>query len=113
MLRHFNHENVSQRSLLKRRSAAIVPSCRTQPQARPREPHVLSLCSQIIGLDDIEPPASLAEFNDVYVVTDLMETDLHRIIYSKQDLTDEHVQFFVYQMLCALKYMHSAGVVHR
>ncbi|KAA0151307.1 hypothetical protein FNF28_07165 [Cafeteria roenbergensis] len=67
----------------------------------------------IIGLDDIEPPASLAEFNDVYVVTDLMETDLHRIIYSKQDLTDEHVQFFVYQMLCALKYMHSAGVVHR
>jgi mitogen-activated protein kinase 1/3 len=55
----------------------------------------------------------MEEFTDVYVVTDLMETDLHRIVYSKQELTDEHVQFFVYQILCALKYMHSAGVVHR
>jgi mitogen-activated protein kinase 1/3 len=77
----------------------------------PRSP--FGVFSQIIGLEDIEPPASLKDFEDVYVVTDLMETDLHRIIYSKQDLTDEHVQFFVYQMLCALKYMHSAGVVHR
>lgn len=87
-----------------------APSC--APTACPRRPPPIRYL-QIIGLDDIEPPASLAEFNDVYVVTDLMETDLHRIIYSKQDLTDEHVQFFVYQMLCALKYMHSAGVVHR
>jgi len=86
---------------------APVRECR-RPGSRRTPPS-----SQIIGLEDIEPPASLAEFSDVYVVTDLMETDLHRIIYSKQDLTEEHVQFFIYQMLCALKYMHSAGVVHR
>lgn len=27
-----------------------------------------------------------------------METDLHRIIYSRQELSDEHVQYFVYQV---------------
>lgn len=42
-----------------------------------------------------------------------METDLHRVIYSKQILSDEHIKFFVYQTLCALKYLHSAGVLHR
>jgi len=49
----------------------------------------------------------------VYIVSPLMETDLHRIIYSRQELTDEHLQFFIYQMLVAIKYMHSAEVVHR
>ncbi|CAM9724992.1 unnamed protein product, partial [Heterosigma akashiwo] len=47
---------------------------------------------------------------DVYIVSDLMETDLHRIIYSKQVLSLEHVQYFVYQVLRALKYLHSARV---
>jgi serine/threonine protein kinase len=42
-----------------------------------------------------------------------METDLHRVIYSRQNLTDDHIQYFLYQILCALKYIHSAGVLHR
>jgi serine/threonine protein kinase len=42
-----------------------------------------------------------------------MDTDLQRIIYSHQPLTDEHFAFFMYQLLCALKYIHSAGVIHR
>jgi mitogen-activated protein kinase 1/3 len=42
-----------------------------------------------------------------------METDLHRIVYSRQPLTDDHVQYFIYQILRALKYMHSANVIHR
>lgn len=28
----------------------------------------------------------------------LMETDLHRIIYSRQELSDDHLQYFVYQV---------------
>ena len=42
-----------------------------------------------------------------------METDLHRIISSKQELTMDHVQYFVYQLLRALKYVHSASTIHR
>lgn len=30
-----------------------------------------------------------------------------------QELTDDHVQFFIYQILCALKYMHSVDIIHR
>lgn len=42
-----------------------------------------------------------------------METDLHRIIYSKQALTIDHIQYFIYQILRGLKYIHSANVLHR
>lgn len=67
----------------------------------------------IISIVDILPPASLDHFEDVYIVSDLMETDLHRIIYSRQPLSDDHVQYFLYQILRALKYIHSANVLHR
>lgn len=58
-------------------------------------------------------PPSQSKCQDIYIVSALMETDLHRIIYSKQDLTDDHTQYFTYQILRALKYMHSAQVLHR
>ena len=68
----------------------------------------------IINIVDILPPlGSLANWEDLYIVNDLMETDLHRIIYSNQPLSIDHCQYFVYQILRALKYMHGAHVVHR
>ncbi|KZT27846.1 Pkinase-domain-containing protein, partial [Neolentinus lepideus HHB14362 ss-1] len=39
--------------------------------------------------------------------------DLHQIIKSGQILTNEHVQYFLYQILRGMKYIHSASVVHR
>ncbi len=42
-----------------------------------------------------------------------METDLHQIIHSKQPLTEQHLQYFLYQIFRGLKYIHSAGVIHR
>ncbi len=47
------------------------------------------------------------------MVLEYMETDMHKIIYSKNALTDAHIQFFIYQILKALKYIHSANVIHR
>jgi serine/threonine protein kinase len=67
----------------------------------------------VVSLKDLLPPPSLENFEDVYMILDLMETDLHRIIYSRQALTDDHVQYFVYQILRSLKYLHSANVFHR
>jgi len=52
-------------------------------------------------------------FEDIYIVTNLMESDLERIIRSQQSLTDQHFQYFLYQLLRALKYVHSANVLHR
>ncbi|KAF1313731.1 Cmgc/mapk protein kinase, partial [Globisporangium splendens] len=67
----------------------------------------------VITIVDLLPPASVTEFEDVYIISDLMETDLRRIIYSRQPLTDDHIQYFLYQILRALKYIHSANVLHR
>lgn len=68
----------------------------------------------IITIIDIMtvPPRSEV-FDDVYIVTNLMESDLERIIRSKQKLTDQHFQYFLYQILRSLKYVHSANVLHR
>ena len=57
--------------------------------------------------------AILSTFGHSYMVLEFMETDLHKIIYSKNQLTDEHIQYFIYQLLCALKYIHTAKVIHR
>jgi len=67
----------------------------------------------IIGLYDLINPPDSGSFDDIYIVLDFMETDLHQIIYSKNELTDEHIQYFIYQILRGLKFIHSANVIHR
>ena len=69
----------------------------------------------IISIRDMLQPRDdeRKTYRDVYIVLDLMESDLHRIIYSPQELTDEHVCYFLYQILRGLKYIHSANIVHR
>eukprot|EP00039_Didymoeca_costata_P002161 m.57941 g.57941 ORF g.57941 m.57941 type:complete len:578 (+) comp11142_c0_seq4:179-1912(+) len=64
-------------------------------------------------LDIMKPPKPPTPFNDVYVVMDLLESDLHRIIHSKQTLSEEHIRYFTYQLCRGLKYIHSANVLHR
>ncbi|TKY49260.1 Mitogen-activated protein kinase 19 [Spatholobus suberectus] len=67
----------------------------------------------IVEIKRIMLPPSKREFKDIYVVFELMESDLHQVIKANDDLTREHHQFFLYQMLRALKYMHTASVYHR
>lgn len=52
----------------------------------------------IIGVKDILRTPVCQGSNDVYIVYELMDTDLHRIIGSSQPLTDEHFQYFIYQV---------------
>ncbi|KHG23154.1 Mitogen-activated protein kinase 4 [Gossypium arboreum] len=76
--------------------------------------HVLNnVISKVIAIKDIIRPPKKDAFNDVYIVYELMDTDLHQIIRSDQPLTDDHCQYFLYQLLRGLKYVHSANVLHR
>ena len=65
--------------------------------------------TKVIGL--FPPPESNPW--DVYIVESLMETDLHAIIYSRQPVSDEHIKYFLFQILIALKMLHGANVIHR
>jgi len=68
----------------------------------------------VLCLKDIMMPnKQIQDWKDVYLVTELLDTDLHYIIHSKQSLSDDHIQYFVYQILRGLKAVHSAKVLHR
>lgn len=47
-----------------------------------------------------------------YIVQDLMETDLYKLLKT-QHLSNDHICYFLYQILRGLKYIHSANVLHR
>lgn len=68
----------------------------------------------VIGLLDVFHPGGnkIESFEQVYLVTHLMGADLNNIVRTQQ-LSDDHVQFLVYQILRGLKYIHSAGIIHR
>lgn len=64
-------------------------------------------------LDLMTSPPDVEDFDTLYIVTSLFECDLERIISSPQALTDQHAQYFLYQLLRGLKFIHSANVLHR
>ncbi|CAO4369477.1 unnamed protein product [Caenorhabditis nigoni] len=67
----------------------------------------------VLSLLDILQPANPSFFQELYVLTELMQSDLHKIIVSPQTLTIDHVKVFVYQILRGLKYLHTANILHR
>lgn len=42
-----------------------------------------------------------------------MDTDLSRVIESSQKLGEEHIKFFMYQLLSGVHFLHTAGIAHR
>ena len=68
---------------------------------------------QILTQKALVAPENYDEFTAVFIVTDFYPADLSQIIRSPQQLTDVHVQTFIYQLLRGLKYIHSANVLHR
>jgi mitogen-activated protein kinase 3 len=49
----------------------------------------------VIAIRDVIPPPLRREFSDVYIATELMDTDLHQIIRSNQNLSEEHCQVYM------------------
>eukprot|EP00172_Hildenbrandia_rubra_P001992 Plantae.Rhodophyta-Hildenbrandia_rubra.ctg26383.p1 GENE.Plantae.Rhodophyta-Hildenbrandia_rubra.ctg26383~~Plantae.Rhodophyta-Hildenbrandia_rubra.ctg26383.p1 ORF type:complete len:419 (+),score=84.99 Plantae.Rhodophyta-Hildenbrandia_rubra.ctg26383:826-2082(+) len=67
----------------------------------------------ILRILDIDEPEHYMGFNDVYICTELLDTDLHKLLRSKHVLLDSQKKYFVYQLLRACKYLHSANILHR
>ena len=68
----------------------------------------------ILNLKDVAiVPSATSPVGDLYLVTDLMQTELHRVLKVCIELSDEHIQYIIYQLLRAIYYIHSANIIHR
>lgn len=67
----------------------------------------------IISVITCLKPDNKKNFDEVFVIQECMQADLHFIIYSKQCLTKSHIQYLTYQILNGLDAIHKAGVIHR
>jgi serine/threonine protein kinase len=79
-----------------------------------REVRIVRLLSHenIVNINSMFIPANKETYDDIYLISDLMESDLGSIIKSNPNFSEEHIQFFLYQILRGLKYIHSAGLIH-
>ncbi|UJR08451.1 hypothetical protein I4U23_012721 [Adineta vaga] len=71
-------------------------------------------------LDCYTPATTVEQMREIYLVTNLMRLDLHQLIkmnnqrpIDKRIITSSHIPHFLYQLLRALKFIHSAKVLHR
>jgi mitogen-activated protein kinase 1/3 len=67
----------------------------------------------VVELFDIIEPKNIETFETLYVVLELAESDLKKVIKSAIHLQLKHIQLVVYNLLCAVKYLHVANVLHR
>ena len=67
----------------------------------------------VIEIFDMLEPKNPDTFDTVYIVLRLSESDLKKVIKSAIHLQIKHISTVVYNLLCALKYLHSADVIHR
>ena len=91
-------------------------SSRTLAKRTLREMRLLRVLSNhpnIIKLMLVLLPRYTTTFNSLYLVFEMMETDLASIIRSTQLLTDDHVRYFSVQLLRACDFLHQNHIVHR
>lgn len=63
---------------------------------------------QIINIEDIRVDT---HSGTLYIVMELMECDLQRVLASGQVLTAEHVQVLLKQLLLGVQAMHNHGIL--
>lgn len=64
---------------------------------------------QVIAIKDIIRPPLKENFNDVYIVYELMDTDLQQIIRSNQPLADDHCRVGAHSTYIRFKNILSQG----
>lgn len=67
----------------------------------------------IVGLFDLIEPKDLHDFDTIYIVLNLSDSDLKKLIKSAVYLKSKHINTIVYNLLSGLKYLHSANIIHR
>eukprot|EP01083_Nonionella_stella_P306999 1077327_1 len=67
----------------------------------------------IVDMYDVLPPADPNKVDSLTLIYERAETDLRHIFSTNQYFSSLHVQHILYQILCGVKYIHDAKIVHR
>lgn len=67
----------------------------------------------VVDLIEILRPEDPVNFSTIYVVMEYAESDLKKIIKSNIHLELLHIETIIYNLLCAIKYLHESNVLHR
>ena len=67
----------------------------------------------VVELVELLYTSDPTSFDTLYVVMEYAESDLKKIIKSNINLEMQHTQHIIYNLLCAIKYLHESNVLHR
>ncbi|CEL91798.1 unnamed protein product [Vitrella brassicaformis CCMP3155] len=80
-----------------------------------REIAILTRLSQdhIVRVLDICVPRDLQNFDELYLVLEIADSDFKKLFRTPVFLTELHVKTLLYNLLVGVKHIHSAGIYHR
>jgi mitogen-activated protein kinase 1/3 len=67
----------------------------------------------VVKLFDVVRPSSMRAFDELYIVMELCDSDMKKLIKQDINLTQLHIDTLLYNVLVGLKYLHSAFIYHR
>ena len=67
----------------------------------------------VVELIEICQPIDPNTFTTIYVVMEFAESDLKKILKSSINLEILHIKTIIFNLLCAIKYLHDSKVIHR
>ena len=81
-------------------------------------PHVNNMMSQTFhqSQEKIYTDQELQMFNSCFLVMEYVDSDLKKVLKTVQNgtiLTENHVLVILYNLICAVNFMHSSGIMHR
>jgi mitogen-activated protein kinase 1/3 len=67
----------------------------------------------IVRVHNIVEPLDMATFQELYIVMEICDSDLKKLLKADVTLTPLHIDTLLYNLLVGLQYLHSAGIYHR
>eukprot|EP00441_Pelagodinium_beii_P041491 CAMPEP_0197647422 /NCGR_PEP_ID=MMETSP1338-20131121/25290_1 /TAXON_ID=43686 ORGANISM="Pelagodinium beii, Strain RCC1491" /NCGR_SAMPLE_ID=MMETSP1338 /ASSEMBLY_ACC=CAM_ASM_000754 /LENGTH=425 /DNA_ID=CAMNT_0043221209 /DNA_START=60 /DNA_END=1337 /DNA_ORIENTATION=- len=67
----------------------------------------------VVQIYDIVAPSNVMNFDELYIVMEICDSDLKKLCRTDVSLTPLHINTLAYNLLVGLKYLHSAGIYHR